>query len=46
MKADIPIVFGRGTTSEPMLNDLAKMPHLLIAGSIGSGKTLCINAII
>ncbi|MDR2721217.1 MAG: DNA translocase FtsK 4TM domain-containing protein [Puniceicoccales bacterium] len=46
MKADIPIVLGRGTTGEPMLNDLAKMPHLLIAGSTGSGKTVCINAII
>jgi S-DNA-T family DNA segregation ATPase FtsK/SpoIIIE len=46
VKADIPIVLGRGTTGEPMLNDLAKMPHLLIAGSTGSGKTVCINAII
>jgi S-DNA-T family DNA segregation ATPase FtsK/SpoIIIE len=46
MKADIPIVLGRGTTGEPMLNDLARMPHLLIAGSTGSGKTVCINAIV
>ncbi|MDR1413765.1 MAG: DNA translocase FtsK 4TM domain-containing protein [Puniceicoccales bacterium] len=46
MKADIPIVLGRGTTGEPMINDLAKMPHLLIAGATGSGKTVCINAII
>ncbi len=46
LKADIPIVLGRSTTGEPMLNDLAKMPHLLIAGSTGSGKTVCINAII
>ncbi|MDR0680035.1 MAG: DNA translocase FtsK 4TM domain-containing protein, partial [Puniceicoccales bacterium] len=46
MKADIPIVLGRGTTGDPMINDLAKMPHLLIAGSTGSGKTVCINAII
>ena len=46
MKADIPIVLGRGATGEPMINDLAKMPHLLIAGSTGSGKTVCINAII
>ncbi|MDR1401851.1 MAG: DNA translocase FtsK 4TM domain-containing protein [Puniceicoccales bacterium] len=46
MKADIPIVLGRGTTGEPMINDLSKMPHLLIAGATGSGKTVCINAII
>lgn len=46
MKADIPIVLGRGTTGEPMINDLAKMPHMLIAGATGSGKTVCINAII
>lgn len=46
MKAEIPVVLGRGTTGEPMINDLAKMPHLLIAGSTGSGKTVCINAII
>lgn len=46
MKADIPVVLGRGTTGEPMINDLARMPHLLIAGSTGSGKTVCINAII
>lgn len=46
MQADIPVVLGRGTTGEPMINDLSKMPHLLIAGSTGSGKTVCINAII
>jgi S-DNA-T family DNA segregation ATPase FtsK/SpoIIIE len=46
MKADIPVVLGRGTTGEPMINDLAKMPHLLIAGATGSGKTVCLNAII
>ncbi|MDR2779021.1 MAG: DNA translocase FtsK [Puniceicoccales bacterium] len=46
MKADIPIILGRGTTGEPMINDLSKMPHLLIAGATGSGKTVCINSII
>ncbi len=46
MKADIPIVLGRSITGEPLINDLARMPHLLIAGSTGSGKTVCINAII
>ncbi|MDR1890715.1 MAG: DNA translocase FtsK [Puniceicoccales bacterium] len=46
MKADIPVILGRGTTGEPMINDLSKMPHLLIAGATGSGKTVCINSII
>ncbi|MDR0351263.1 MAG: DNA translocase FtsK [Puniceicoccales bacterium] len=46
MRADIPIVLGRGVTGEPIIADLAKMPHLLIAGSTGSGKTVCINAVI
>jgi S-DNA-T family DNA segregation ATPase FtsK/SpoIIIE len=45
-EAAIPIVLGRGVTGEPMIYDLAKMPHLLIAGATGSGKTVCINAII
>lgn len=46
MKAAIPVVLGRGVTGEPMIYDLAKMPHLLIAGATGSGKTVCINAVI
>ncbi|MDR2735472.1 MAG: DNA translocase FtsK [Puniceicoccales bacterium] len=46
MRADIPIVLGRGVTGEPIIADLARMPHLLIAGATGSGKTVCINAII
>jgi S-DNA-T family DNA segregation ATPase FtsK/SpoIIIE len=45
-QAAIPIVLGRGVTGEPMIYDLAKMPHLLIAGATGAGKTVCINAIV
>ena len=45
-KAEIPIVLGKEVTGKPIVTDLTKMPHLLIAGSTGSGKTVCINAII
>lgn len=44
--AEIPIVLGKDVTGKPIVNDLTKMPHVLIAGSTGSGKTVCINAII
>ena len=45
-KAEIPIVLGKAVTGKPLVFDLTKMPHLLIAGSTGSGKTVCINAIV
>ena len=45
-QAEIPIVLGKDVTGKPMVTDLTKMPHVLIAGSTGSGKTVCINAII
>lgn len=45
-KAEIPVVLGKDVTGRPMVTDLTKMPHVLIAGSTGSGKTVCINAII
>jgi len=45
-KADIPVVLGKDVTGKPMVMDLTKMPHALIAGSTGAGKTVCINTII
>ncbi len=45
-KGDIPVVLGKEVSGKPLIADLTRMPHLLIAGSTGSGKTVCINAII
>jgi len=45
-KKAIPIIFGRDAAGVPMIEDLAKMPHLLIAGATGSGKSVCINTLI
>lgn len=45
-KAHLPLVLGKTANGEPMIFDLTKMPHILIAGSTGSGKTVCVNAII
>jgi len=40
------LALGKNTAGEPIVADLAKMPHLLIAGSTGSGKSVCIHTII
>jgi S-DNA-T family DNA segregation ATPase FtsK/SpoIIIE len=45
-KAEIPLALGRDVGGRPVIADLARMPHLLIAGATGSGKTVCINSII
>jgi DNA segregation ATPase FtsK/SpoIIIE, S-DNA-T family len=45
-KAEIPIALGRDVSGRPLISDLTKMPHLLIAGATGSGKSVCINSII
>jgi S-DNA-T family DNA segregation ATPase FtsK/SpoIIIE len=45
-KAPLALALGKGAGGEAVVGDLAKMPHLLIAGATGSGKTVCLNAII
>jgi S-DNA-T family DNA segregation ATPase FtsK/SpoIIIE len=45
-KARIPLALGKDVYGNPIIADLAEMPHCLIAGSTGSGKSVCINAII
>ena len=42
----LPVVLGRNIEGDEVVDDLTKMPHLLIAGATGSGKSVCINAII
>ena len=42
----LPLALGRDLTGQPYVADLAKMPHALIAGATGSGKSVCLNTII
>lgn len=46
MRSPLRIALGRDVSGEPVVADLASMPHLLLAGSTGSGKSVCLNAII
>jgi S-DNA-T family DNA segregation ATPase FtsK/SpoIIIE len=45
-KTRIPLFLGKDTEGRPLVYDLAEMPHLLIAGRTGTGKSVCLNAII
>jgi S-DNA-T family DNA segregation ATPase FtsK/SpoIIIE len=45
-KMQIPLYLGKDASGEPLIADLSTMPHCLIAGTTGSGKSVCINTII
>jgi DNA segregation ATPase FtsK/SpoIIIE, S-DNA-T family len=42
----LPMFLGKDASGEPLIADLTKMPHMLIAGTTGSGKSVCMNTII
>lgn len=45
-KQTIPLVLGKDVAGNPLISDMTAMPHLLIAGTTGSGKSVCLNTII
>ena len=46
MSFKVPMILGRTVTGEPIVIDVSKMPHMIIAGTTGSGKSVCINSFI
>lgn len=45
-KSKLTFVLGKDVSGKPMVSDISKMPHMLVAGSTGSGKSVCINGLI
>ena len=45
-KSKLSFAVGKDIAGKPVVTDIAKMPHLLIAGATGSGKSVCINTLI
>ncbi|MDH5759382.1 MAG: DNA translocase FtsK [Gemmatimonadota bacterium] len=45
-KHELPMGLGKDLSGKPFVSDLAKMPHLLIAGATGSGKSVCVNTLV
>ncbi len=45
-KLHIPVLLGKAVNGEHLVSDLAKMPHCIIAGATGSGKSVCINTLV
>ena len=45
-KSKLPLLLGKDSEGRPLIHDLAEMPHLLIAGRTGTGKSVCLNSII
>ncbi len=45
-KHALPLALGKDTSGKPLIADLTAMPHILIAGTTGSGKTVCVNSVI
>lgn len=46
LRAALPVAFGKDITGQPVYGDLAKMPHLLVAGATGSGKSVGLNVLL